>query len=89
MAIKILYRGNKGEHREYYICVCCGTAFYDNTFIQHNITEVYSRLCPVCGVLVMNVNKEEFETYIKDHNNLADSISMEGCADRMPGGTEK
>jgi hypothetical protein len=97
--MEIVYRGHKGEHREYFICsycgtafyddTFCGTAFYDNTFIPHNITEVYSTLCPVCGVLVMNVNKEKFELYIKAHNDLAESISMEGCTDRMPGGTEK
>jgi DNA-directed RNA polymerase subunit RPC12/RpoP len=89
VATKILYRGHKGEHREYYICSYCGTAFYDNTFIPHNITEVYSTLCPVCGVLVMNVNKEKFELYIKAHNDLAESISTDGCTDRMPDETEK
>jgi rubrerythrin len=84
MAIQILYRGHNGERRIYNICRYCGTAFYDNTF-----TPPYVNFCPVCGCTSSEVNKEEFETYIKDHNNLADSISMEGCADRMPGGTEK
>lgn len=80
MAIEIIYRGHRGEHREYHICDACGTAFYDDTFDESIIIP-----CPVCcRTIASTVDKEKFETYIKAHNNLANSISIEGCADRAP-----
>ena len=82
MAVEIVYRGHEMERRIYYICRYCGTAFYDITF-----DKPYIMPCPVCGVIVSEVDKENFESYVKSHNNLAELISTEGCADRMPGGT--
>jgi hypothetical protein len=60
VAIEIVYRGHKGEHRIYNICRYCGTAFYDDTFMPP-----YVNLCPVCECTSSEVNKEEFELYIK------------------------
>lgn len=87
MTTEIVYRGHKGEHREYYICTFCGTAFYNDTFTT--IEGPKEVVCPVCENWVKEVDKELFESYVKSHNDLTESISTEGCADRAPNGTDE
>jgi hypothetical protein len=62
VAIKILYCGHKGEHREYFICSYCGTAFCDDTFTT--TAGPNEALCPVCCNLVKEVDESVMNEYL-------------------------